>query len=210
MSSNPHSFSWPSHIQGKARLVSYESKNKSGEYISFENFRNDENVYNEVNWRWLRNGKISQSEFELSTRQNYERNLKERQSFLGLFKVNDVLSIIRTGDDWRIYLSLNWSGKFKDWVDVEMNLYNFKNYIFFEEKEVFAAAYTSGTRRVIQGSIEHIVGGERPGDTPFWSCKGEFEAIWNAKELRLFGRSERARNGVRNNGFGEYAIFSFI
>lgn len=113
MSSIEHPFSWPSHIQGKARLASL-SKSEVGEYVSFENFRNDESLYNEVNWRWLRNGKISQDEFELSTRQNYERNLKERQSFLGRFAVNDIVDVVRTGDDFRIYMSEKWSGKFRD------------------------------------------------------------------------------------------------
>lgn len=93
---------------------------------------------------------------------------------------------------------------------MELNIYNFRKYIFFDEKEVYVSAYTSGTRRIYQGSIEHMVGGERPGDTRFWSCKGEFQVTWNARELRLFCNSERARNGVKNNGFGQDATFLFI
>lgn len=209
MSSTPHPFLWPSHIRGKARLASL-SKSGIGEYVSFEIFRNDDSLYNEVNWRWLRNGKISQNEFELSTQQNYERNLKEQQSFLGRFMVNDVVDIVRTGDGSRIYMSGEWFGKFKDWVDVELNLYNFRKYIFFDEKKVFVSAYTSGTRRICPGSVEHIVGGERPGDTQFWSCKGEFQITWDAKELRLFCNSEWARNGVKNNGFRQDATFLLI
>lgn len=206
MSGTPHPFSWPFHIQGKARLVSL-SKSATSEYISFEDFRNDESLHNEVNWLWLRNGRISQDEFEVSTRQNYERNSRERQSFLGRFMVNDVVDIVRTGDAWRILISAEWSGKFKDCVDVELNLYNFRKYIFLDEEEIFASAYTSGTRRIPHGSIEHIVGGERPGDSQFWSCRCEFQVAWTAKELRLSCNSERARNGVKNNGFGQDATF---
>lgn len=207
MSGEPNPFSWPPQIHGKARLTSYVSKSNSSPYPSFEEFLNDDKLYNEVNWRWLRNGAISQNEFDLSTRQNYERNVKERHSFLGLFQVGEAVSLIRTGEEGRVYLSLDWSGAFKDWVDVEINLYKFKNFIFFEEKETFAAAYTSGTRRVYQGSMEHVALGHRPGDTHFWHCKGEFETTWNERELRFIGRHAKARNGVKNNGFGEEAVF---
>lgn len=207
MISEPQEFSWPPHIKGNMRLVSYTSKDRNEEYPSFDSYRNDDRLYNEVNWRWFRNGAISKEEFEKSTRQNYERNIKERKSFLGLFMVNELITIVRTEYAWRIYISLNWSGKPKNWADVELNLYNFKKYYFFEEKEIFASAYTVGTRRITRGSLEHIVGGESPGDEEIWRCKGEFEVTWNSKELKLIGRSEKARNGVRNAGYGEEATF---
>jgi hypothetical protein len=209
MFNKPHSRSWPTNILGKARLVSLK-KNETSEYVSFENFRDDENLSNEVNWRMLKNNQISQEKFEISTRQNYDRNLREHQSFLGRFMVNDIVDIIQSNDDGRIFISSNWSGKFKDWVDVELNLYSFKKYMFFDEKEIFASAFTSGIRTVLKGSIEHVLSAERPGDTRFWSCKGEFQVRWTKKELRFFCANEKARNGARNNGFEQDAVFALI